>query len=113
MDAQVTCNKTKVISSSWKRERVEMSSLEMMELPESWARAQTLKGNAIAQNVLYVEWMKHVLLRAGKMCDVDYNHTLYDKECEIKRNGSKKIVGRGTRTLRNIYILDEIQGEKC
>ena len=73
----------------------------------------TFKGNETAQNVLYVEQLKHDLLSFRQMCDDDYNVTFYSKVCEIRRNCSKKIVGSGTRTPRNVYILDEIQGEKC
>lgn len=72
-----------------------------------------LKGTATTQNVLYVEGLKHDLLSIGKMCDVDYNLMFYDKVCEIRRNATKKVIGRGSRNLGNVYILDEIQGQKC
>lgn len=71
-----------------------------------------LKGTATTQNVLYVVGLKHDLLSVGQMCYVGYNLTFYDKVCEIRRNGSKKVIGRGSRTPGNVYILDEIQGEK-
>ena len=35
------------------------------------------------------------------MCDVDYNVTVY-----------AKVIGIGTRAPRNVYILEEIQGER-
>ena len=73
----------------------------------------TLKGNTTTQNVLYVEGLKHGLLSVGQMCDVDYNLTFCAKVCEIRINGSNKIVGRGIKTPGNVYIFDEIQGEKC
>ena len=57
--------------------------------------------------------MKHDILSVGKMCDVDYNLTFHDKVCEIRINGSKEIIGRGTIIPRKVYILDEIEGEKC
>ena len=72
----------------------------------------TLKGNATMQNVLYVEGLKDDLLSVGKMCDANYNLIFYAKVCEIRRNGSKKIIGRGIRTLGNVYSLNEIQGEQ-
>lgn len=46
------------------------------------------------------------------MCDANYNLTFYGKVCDIRRNGSNKVIVRGTRTPRNVYILDENQGEK-
>lgn len=73
----------------------------------------TLKGNATTQNVLYVKGLRHDQLSVEKMCDDGYNLTFYDKACDIRRNVSNKVIGRGTRTLGNVYILDEIQGEKC
>lgn len=71
----------------------------------------SLKGNEKAQNVLYVHRIKHDLLSVGQMCDVDYN--IYAKKCEIKKNGSRKIIGRRIRILENVQILEEIQGGKC
>ena len=45
------------------------------------------------------------------MCDADYNLTFYVDGCEITRNGSRKVIGKGTRAPINFYILEEIQGE--
>ena len=73
----------------------------------------SLKGRAKAQNVLYVQGLKHDLLSVEQICDSDYNIVFYAHGCEIRRNGSKRIVGRGTRTPGNVYILEEIQGENC
>lgn len=75
-------------------------------------RKQTmdLKGNTTTQHGLYVEGLRHDLLSVGKVCDVDYNLTFYDKVCDIGINGSRKVLGRHTRTPGNLYILDEIQG---
>ena len=68
-----------------------------------------LKGNEKSHNVLYVQGLKHHLLSVGQMCDVDYNVTYYAKDCEIKKNGSRNIIGMGIRTTGNVYILEEIQ----
>ena len=47
------------------------------------------------------------------MCDNNYNITFYANSCEIRRNGSEEVSGTGTRTPGNVYIWEEIQGEKC
>ena len=64
------------------------------------------KGEAKAKNVLFVELLKYNLLRVGKMCDQGYNLTFYDQECEIQKNNSKEIIGKGVRTHGNVYVLE-------
>ena len=54
-----------------------------------------LKGSEKAQNVLYVEGLNHDLLSVGKPCDAHFNVTFFTHHCEIRRNGSKQIIGRG------------------
>ena len=46
-----------------------------------------LKGRAKAENVLYVQGLKHDLLSVGHICDSDYNIVFYPHGCEIRRNG--------------------------
>ena len=54
--------------------------------------------NEKAQNVLYVEGLKHDLLSVGQLCDADYNVTFFAHHYEIRRNGSKQIIERGIRS---------------
>ena len=63
------------------------------------------KVDAKVKNVLFVELLKYKLLCVGKMCDQGYNLTFYVKECEIRKNNSKEIIGKGVRTLGNVYVL--------
>ena len=42
-----------------------------------------LKGRVKAQNVLYVQGLKHDLLSVGQICDSDYNIVFYAHGYEI------------------------------
>jgi hypothetical protein len=57
--------------------------------------------------------MKHNLLRVSQMCDQGHKVTFDSKKCEIRREGSWKLVGTTARTSNNIYMLSEIGNEKC
>ena len=54
-----------------------------------------LKRNAKSQEVLYVDGLKHDLLSVGHICDANHNITFFSHHCEIRRNGSQKIIGKG------------------
>jgi hypothetical protein len=69
--------------------------------------------NKKAQNVLLVEDMKHNLLSVSQMCDQGHKVTFDSQKCEIRREGSGKLVGTAARTSNNIYVLSEIGNEKC
>jgi hypothetical protein len=69
--------------------------------------------NEKAQNVLLVEDMKHNLLSVNKICDQGHKVTFNSKKCEIRREGSGKLVGTAARTSNNIYVLSEIGNQKC
>jgi len=47
------------------------------------------------------------------MCDQGYKLTFHSKGCEIRKVGSGRLVENANITLRNVYILDEVKGEKC
>jgi hypothetical protein len=47
------------------------------------------------------------------MCDQGHIVTFNSQKCEIKREGSRKLVGTSARTSNNIYVLSEIGNEKC
>jgi transposase InsO family protein len=69
--------------------------------------------NEKAQNVLLVEDMKHNLLSVSQMCDQGHKLTFNSEKCEMRKEGSGKLVGIAARTLNNIYVLSEIGNEKC
>jgi hypothetical protein len=69
--------------------------------------------NKNAQNVLLVEDMKHNLLILSQICDQGHKVTFDSQKCEIRREGSGKLVGIVARTSNNIYVLSEIGNEKC
>jgi hypothetical protein len=60
--------------------------------------------NKNAQNVLVVEYMKHNLLSVSQMCDQGHKVTSDSQKCEIRREGSWKLVGTAARTSNNIYV---------
>jgi hypothetical protein len=47
------------------------------------------------------------------MCDQGHNLTFNSQGCEIRKEGSRRLVESAYRTSNNVYILNEIQGEKC
>jgi transposase InsO family protein len=69
--------------------------------------------NEKAQNVLLVEDMKQNHLSVSQMCDQGQKLTFYSEKCEIRKEGSGKLVGTAARTSNNIYVLSEIGNEKC
>jgi hypothetical protein len=69
--------------------------------------------NEKAENVLLVEDMKHNLLSVSQMCDQVHKVTFDSQKCEIRKEGSGKLVATVARTSSNIYVLSEIGNEKC
>jgi hypothetical protein len=69
--------------------------------------------NEKEQNVLLVEYMKHNLLSVSQICDQGHKLTFDSEKCEIRKEGSGKLVGTAARTSNNIYVLSEIGNEKC
>jgi transposase InsO family protein len=47
------------------------------------------------------------------MCDQGHKLTFDSEKCEIRKEGSGKLVGTAARTSNNIYVLSEIGNEKC
>jgi hypothetical protein len=69
--------------------------------------------NTKAENVILVEDMKDNLLSASQMCDQGHKVTFYSQKCEIRKEGSGKLIATTARTSSNIYVLSEIGNEKC
>jgi hypothetical protein len=57
--------------------------------------------------------MKHNLLSVSQLCDQGHKVTFNTQECEIRKEGSGKLVATAARTSSNIYVLIEIGNEKC
>jgi hypothetical protein len=47
------------------------------------------------------------------MCDQGHNLTFNSRECDIRKANSGKLVSKAILTPNNVYILNEINGEKC
>jgi hypothetical protein len=69
--------------------------------------------NTKAENVLLVEDMKHNILSVSQMCDQGHKITFNSQKCEIRKEGSGKLIATTTRISSNIYVLSEIGNEKC
>ena len=69
--------------------------------------------DAVANNVLLIENMKHNLLSVSQMCDQGHTLIFNSKECEIREEGLDKVVATIARTPNNFYILNEIRKESC
>ena len=71
-----------------------------------------LKEKVKANNVMYVDGLKHNLLSVSQMCDQGNEVFFSSKECVVRELDMGKIVIKGTRTPRNMYILKGGQ-EQC
>jgi hypothetical protein len=57
--------------------------------------------------------MKHNLLSVIQMCDQGHKITFNSQKCNIRKEGSGKLISTAARTSSNIYVLSEIGNEKC
>jgi hypothetical protein len=57
--------------------------------------------------------MKHNLLSVSQMCNQGLKVTFDSQKCEIRNEGSGKLVATAARTSSNIYVLSEIGYENC
>ena len=64
-------------------------------------------GKGKAQDVPFVDGLKHNLLSVSQMCDKGCEVLFTAKDCEIKTVSSGKLVAKGIRTENNVYILKE------
>jgi hypothetical protein len=71
------------------------------------------KNNTKEENVLLVEYMKHNILSVSQMCDQGNKVTFNSQKCEIRKDGSRKLITTAVRTSSNIYVLSEIGNKKC
>jgi hypothetical protein len=81
----------------------------------------TIKGKGIvslsngkrkAQDVLFVEGLKHNLLSVSQVCDRGCEVIFTSKDCRIKSMDSGQLVAKGIRTENNVYVLKE-EKEEC
>jgi hypothetical protein len=69
--------------------------------------------DAKEENFLLVVNMKHNMLSVIQMSDQG-NILIFDSEkCEIRKEGSRKLVATTLSNPNNIYILNEIGKERC
>ncbi len=64
-------------------------------------------GKGKAQDVLFVDGLKHNLLSVSQMCDKGCEVLFINKDCKIRNTSSGKLVAKGVRTENNVYVLKE------
>ena len=64
-----------------------------------------LKEMVKANNVMYVNGLKHNFLSVSQMCYQGNEVVFRSKECVVHELDTGKTVIKGTRTPRNLYIL--------
>jgi hypothetical protein len=68
---------------------------------------------AKAEDVLLIEDMKHELISVSQIYGQGHTLIFYSQQCEIRSEKIGSMVSTALRTPNNIYILDEVKGEKC
>jgi len=71
-----------------------------------------LKEKVKAGNVLYVDVLKHNLLSVSQMCDQGTEVIFRSNGCSVRALDTGKIVIKGIRTPKNLYIFEEGQ-QQC
>jgi hypothetical protein len=69
-------------------------------------------GKGKAQDVLFVDGLKHNLLSFSQVCDRGCEVVFTSKDCKIKSMNSGQLVAKGIRTENNVYVLKE-EKEEC
>ena len=69
--------------------------------------------DASSKNVLLIKNMNHNILSVIQMCDQGHILIFISKDCEIRKEGTKKLVEMTVRNPNNIYILNDIGKERC
>ena len=64
-------------------------------------------GKGKAQDVLFVEGLKHNLLSFIQVCDRECEVIFTSKDYRIKSVNSGQLVAKGIRTENNVYVLKE------
>jgi len=64
-----------------------------------------LKEKVKARNVMYVDGLKHNLLRVSEMCDQGNEVVFRSNRCVFCELDTREIVIKGTRTPNNLYII--------
>jgi hypothetical protein len=69
------------------------------------------RKHAKLEKFLTVEDMKHNILSVSQMCDQGHRILFDSEKCEIRKEGSSRLVAIATRTPNKIYVINEIGKE--
>ena len=64
-------------------------------------------GKGKAQDVLFVDGLKHNLLSVSQVCDRRCEVVFTSRDCKIKYVPLGQLVAKGVRTENNVYVLKE------
>jgi hypothetical protein len=64
-------------------------------------------GKWKAQDVLFVDGLKHNLLSVSQVCDRGCKFFFTSKDCKIQFVNSRQLIAKGIRTKNNVYVLKE------
>jgi hypothetical protein len=62
--------------------------------------------------VLYVNFLKHILLSISQMCDQGQNALFHSKGCKLMDVDTWKTIVKEVTTSKNVYVLEEGK-ERC
>jgi hypothetical protein len=68
-------------------------------------------GKGKAQDVFFVDGLKHNLLSFSQVCDRGCKFVFTSKDCKIQSVNSGKLIAKGIRTKNNVYVLKEEKEE--
>jgi hypothetical protein len=68
-------------------------------------------GKGKAQDMFFVNGLKHNLLSVSQVCDKGCEVVFTYKDCKIKSLNSGQLVTKGIRTKNNVYVLKEEKEE--
>ena len=71
-----------------------------------------LKENVKANEVKYVDGLRHNLLSVSQMCDQGTEVVFNSKECVVRDLDTGKAIIRGKRTPNKLYVLNNSK-EQC
>jgi hypothetical protein len=68
-------------------------------------------GKGKAQDVLFVDGMKHNIISVSQVCDKGCEIAFTSKDYKIKALSSGQLIAKGVRTENNVYVLKEEKEE--
>lgn len=68
-------------------------------------------GQAKTQDVLFIKYLNKNIIGVSQIVDKGHEAIFYSKGCKIRKEGSRRLVTKVTRTSENIYVLNKSKRE--